>query len=173
MSIHIRQCTPADAQALSEIGKSTFYETWRPTSTEENIRFYISQTYDELLIKRYLNNGNNNYYVAEEDGKMIGYARLRVSNENPGQLENYKCIELAHLYVRKKYISKKVGAALLLQALKYSADNNFDVIWLSSWEENLRAMTFYKKFGFEVFGKHKFIYGNKIDEDLLMMKKLK
>ncbi|MFC3157622.1 GNAT family N-acetyltransferase [Chryseobacterium arachidis] len=43
-------------------------------------------------------------------------------------------------------------------------------LWLGVWEENLRAVNFYKKNGFIEFDKHIFRLGNDEQTDLMMQK---
>jgi len=40
------------------------------------------------------------------------------------------------------------------------------------WEHNIKAIAFYKKFGFEQFGSHIFMLGDDIQTDILMRKNL-
>jgi len=41
-------------------------------------------------------------------------------------------------------------------------------VWLGVWEENQRAINFYKRNGFKEFGKHSFIVGDDEQTDLMM-----
>ena len=45
-------------------------------------------------------------------------------------------------------------------------------IWLGVWEENNKAIAFYKRHGFEVFGSHPFKLGGDLQRDLLMKRLL-
>lgn len=47
-----------------------------------------------------------------------------------------------------------------------------DYIWLGVWEENPRAISFYKKNGFIEFDKHNFQLGDDAQTDILMKLKL-
>ncbi|MGV2488753.1 UNVERIFIED_CONTAM: GNAT family N-acetyltransferase, partial [Bacillus mycoides] len=40
------------------------------------------------------------------------------------------------------------------------------------WEENHRAIKFYEKNGFKIFGKHDFVLGEDVQTDLLMKMKI-
>jgi ribosomal protein S18 acetylase RimI-like enzyme len=48
-----------------------------------------------------------------------------------------------------------------------------DYVWLGVWEENLRAINFYKKNGFVEFDKHIFKLGNDEQTDIMMKRQLK
>ena len=43
-----------------------------------------------------------------------------------------------------------------------------DRLWLGVWELNGRALSFYRKFGFEVVGDHPYRFGSDMDRDLVM-----
>jgi len=43
-------------------------------------------------------------------------------------------------------------------------------VWLGVWEENPRAIKFYKKNGFVEFDKHTFVLGEDEQTDILMKK---
>ena len=62
---------------------------------------------------------------------------------------------------------------LIRENIEYAAKNKFDTIWLGVWEHNQKAIEFYKKWGFEVFGKYIFVLGNDPQNDLLMKKEIK
>ena len=173
MSITIRQCTLTDAPILTALGRKTFYDTCSYLSDEENIQRYMDETYSEETIQQYLKGHSTVYYCAEDDGSMIGFVKLRYSSENPKEIAHLKCLEVAQIYVDKKYQDKKVGAALINQTLKYGADGAFEVLWLSTWESgDNKALHFYIRYGFEKFSKHSFVMGRAVYEDILMKKDL-
>ena len=49
---------------------------------------------------------------------------------------------------------------------------NKQVIWLSVWEKNQRAIDFYNRWGFEKFADHTFILGNEVQNDWLLKKEI-
>ena len=51
-------------------------------------------------------------------------------------------------------------------------EKNKDYVWLGVWEENPRAINFYKKNGFVAFDKHLFQLGNDLQTDIMMKLKL-
>ena len=68
----------------------------------------------------------------------------------------------------KEYLDKKVGKELMLQAINFSKQNNFETLFLGVWQENHRAVNFYKKFGFETFTIRTFQLGETLCDDFLM-----
>ena len=58
------------------------------------------------------------------------------------------------------------------KSLEIAKEKSMNFIWLGVWEENHRAIKFYEKNGFKVFGKHKFVLGKDVQTDLLMKLKI-
>lgn len=58
------------------------------------------------------------------------------------------------------------------KAIQIARDKNADYVWLGVWEENPRAISFYKKNGFVEFDKHIFKFGNDEQTDIMMKLKL-
>ena len=68
----------------------------------------------------------------------------------------------------KDFLGQKIGQILLNKAIEIGKKKNLEFLWLGVWEENHRALKFYKKNGFEIFGKHDFVLGEDVQTDLLM-----
>ncbi|WP_139145003.1 MULTISPECIES: GNAT family N-acetyltransferase [Sphingobacterium] len=68
------------------------------------------------------------------------------------------------------YHGKKVGQILYEKALEIALKKKSIYVWLGVWEENPRAIKFYKKNGFVEFDKHTFVLGEDEQTDILMKK---
>jgi ribosomal protein S18 acetylase RimI-like enzyme len=58
------------------------------------------------------------------------------------------------------------------KAIEIAKQKRVAFIWLGVWEENLRAINFYKKNGFIEFDKHIFSLGQEEQTDIMMKLKL-
>lgn len=72
----------------------------------------------------------------------------------------------------KEYHGKKIGQILYAKAIKVATEISAEYVWLGVWEENQRAISFYKKNGFIEFDKHIFKLGNDEQTDIMMKKVL-
>jgi ribosomal protein S18 acetylase RimI-like enzyme len=90
----------------------------------------------------------------------------------PEELKDRRPIEIERIYVLQQYHDKKAGAALMAHCMEYATNNGYNTIWLGVWEHNHRAISFYKRWGFELFGSHPFILGDDHQTDVLMKKEL-
>jgi diamine N-acetyltransferase len=165
--MQIRPANINDAIILAELGAKTFYETFREFHTEEDMLQYIQKAYSVDLISENLLNETIHYFIAYDEEKSIGYLKL-IKNVTHEKLISQKNIELEKIYVLKDYLDKKVGKELMLQAISFSKQNNFETLFLGVWQENHRAVNFYKKFGFETFTIRTFQLGETLCDDFLM-----
>ena len=87
------------------------------------------------------------YYVATDDGLIIGSAQL-----SPGRRRFSHKAELA-ITVVKEYWGKGVATHLFKALLAWAKANDIKKIDLEVRADNLRAISFYKKMGFVYEGK--------------------
>lgn len=165
-SIDLYQCAWKHYAVLAEIGASTFYETFRPHNTEEDMQQYLATTYTPELVKANLNKAGIHYFLGYLGGLDQGYVKLI---ENPVGLNlTGKVMELEKIYLRATAQGSGLATALMQLAIEKSRALGFEKLYLGVWQENERALAFYKKMGFEVFDTRKFQLGTRLCEDYLL-----
>ena len=125
-----------------------------------------------MLINNRLNhfqqkNPTNTFLIAFLDNQAIGYAKIR-SDRTYDEFNGESALEIERIYVLKKFLRMKIGQLLLDHSIKIAKEKNTKFIWLGVWENNEPAIKFYKKNGFQIYGKHHFILGKDVQSDLLM-----
>ena len=101
----------------------------------------------------------------------MGYAYL-YPTPPPGCIKDPKPIQLIRFYLLRKYYWTGVGNMLMQASLDQSGAQGYRTIWLSSWELNDRANTFYKRWQFKVAGQQEFVIGSDVQNDLILSRKL-
>ena len=170
-SIYIKRVTLSDIDQLQNIGKQTFSETFSAGNTEENMKRYLEEGFSIEKLTAELNDKDSEFYFAALDNRVIGYLKLNFG-QSQTELKDDKAIEIERIYVLKEFHGKKVGQLLYEKAMQIAKLTNADYVWLGVWEENPRAISFYKKNGFIEFGKHIFKLGNDEQTDIMMKLKL-
>lgn len=170
-NIGIEKLTISDLDELQKIGRQTFYETFSESNTEENMKNYLESGFSVDKIKTELSDENADFYFAKIDKKIIGYLKLNFG-QSQTELKDDKALEIERIYVLKEFHGKKVGQILYDKAIEIAKNKNADYVWLGVWEENPRAINFYKKNGFVEFDKHIFKLGNDEQTDIMMKLKL-
>ena len=170
-SIRIRMATAEDAALIAGLARRTFYETFSPHNTEENMRLYLDQQITVEKQMAEVGAPGRTFILAYVEDVVAGYASMRES-EAPQGLQGERAIEIVQLYSEQRMIGKGVGAALMQACVSLAQEQGFDWVWLGVWEENHRAKAFYTKWGFERFGEHIFIVGLDAQTDWWMRKRL-
>ena len=171
-NIDIKRVTLTDIEQLQKLGKQTFYETFSDDNSEENMSKYLEESFSLEKLTDEINDKNSEFYFAVFDNNIIGYLKLNFG-ESQKELKDDKTIEIERIYLLKRHQGKKVGQLLYEKALKIARQKNADYVWLGVWEENHRAIDFYKKNGFIDFDKHIFKLGDDEQTDIMMKLRLK
>jgi len=169
-NINIIKVTLSDIDQLQKIGQQTFRETFSAGNTEENLAKYLEEGFSPEKLTFELNDKNSEFYFASLDNDVVGYLKLNFG-QSQTELKDKKALEIERIYVLKEFHGKKVGQLLYEKAMQIARQTNANYVWLGVWEENPRAINFYKKNGFVEFDKHIFKLG--IDEQTDIMMKLK
>jgi ribosomal protein S18 acetylase RimI-like enzyme len=167
--IYIRQATTADNVLLAELGARTFQDAFGAYNTSENMKDYLSASFNPEKQAAELVEPLSVFLIAEAHGAAVGYARLK-QNVPPSAITGLRPIELDRIYVRKDWIGRRVGTTLMKTCLKEAEMRACDTIWIGVWEDNKRARRFYRKWGFVEVGTQIFKLGDDLQNDLLMQR---
>ena len=167
----IRKINIDDLEALRNLSIQTFKETFEEVNTEEDMQKYLDENLSIEKLKTELENPNSEFYFAENNDEILGYLKLNFKDAQTEKLEENH-FEIERIYVLKAFLGQKIGQILFDKAIEIGREKNLEYVWLGVWEENHRAIRFYGKNGFEIFGKHDFVLGEDIQTDLLMKMKI-
>ena len=170
-NLTIRNAAIKDIEVLVQIARKSFYDTFAqfPENSPEDLQSYLDKHYTVEALTAELAETDVAYFVAEIDGQLVGYAKLKQNSREEG-ITGENPIELCRLYNLQEYIGKGIGKALMLKCLEFAKENQHDTLWLGVWENNDLAINFYRKFGFEKCGEHVFLFGDDPQTDWLMQR---
>lgn len=167
----IRKINIDDLEALRNFSIQTFKETFEEVNTEEDMQKYLDENLSIEKLKTELENPNSEFYFGENNDEILGYLKLNFKDAQTEKLEENH-FEIERIYVLKAFLGQKIGQILFDKAIEIGREKNLEYVWLGVWEENHRAIRFYEKNDFEIFGKHDFVLGKDVQTDLLMKLKL-
>ncbi len=166
-NIQIHRVAFNELEQLQTIGRQTFQETFSESNSEENMKNYLKEGFSKEKLTNELNDKNAEFYFAKFDNEVVGYLKLNFG-ESQTELKDSKALEIERIYVSKEFHGKNVGQLLYNQAIEIAKQKKADYVWLGVWEENPRAISFYKKNGFVEFDKHIFKLGDDEQTDIMM-----
>jgi ribosomal protein S18 acetylase RimI-like enzyme len=156
-----------EIEQLQKICKQTFYETFANQNTEENMHRYLDESFSHEQLTIELTNPNTEFYFAKLDNEIIGYLKMNFGQAQT-ELKDLEALEIERIYVLKEFHGKKIGQILYNTAFNIAKKIKANYLWLGVWEENQRAINFYKKNGFIEFDKHIFKLGDDEQTDIMM-----
>ena len=166
-NIKIRKVNLNDIEQLQTLSKQTFFETFSAANTADNMEKYLDEGFGTEKLIAELNDPATEFYFAELGENIIGYLKLN-TNQAQTELRHENALEIERIYVLKEFYGKKVGQVLLKKAIDVAREKKVGFVWLGVWDQNHRAIAFYKKNGFVAFDQHVFRLGNEEQTDLMM-----
>ena len=171
MEVVVRKIHLVDLSQLQKIGISTFSETFAEHNTKEDLEKYLKESFASEKLSAELANPNASFYFAVLNEEVIGYLKINFGNAQT-ELKDNKSVEIERIYVLQAYQGKKIGQLLYNKAIEIAREYKASYVWLGVWEENHKALQFYKKNGFVPFDTHIFKLGNDEQTDIMMKKAL-
>lgn len=146
LDVNIRSATLEDANTIVEAERTI----------AEEPGYFCSQP-SELTIENVINtitsakNGNGLYLVAEFDGKIVGHAFLEIQH-----LQSLRHVADLNIAVDLGWQNQGIGTRLLKQIIEWAKESAMlRKIQLNVRATNSKAISLYKKLGFEEEGKLK------------------
>lgn len=167
-----RRASEQDAQALAAFAELTFRDTYTRFNTPENMQAHCERSFGEAIQRAEIGDAGRESWLAEIDGQLVSFAQLTLESPCPS-LENIRAIEILRFYVDASQHGKGLAQDMMKQLVDRSTALGADVVWLSVWNENPRAIAFYKKCGFEHIADKTFTLGAEVQQDFVMCRKLR
>jgi ribosomal protein S18 acetylase RimI-like enzyme len=153
--ISIVKAKAEDFQLLADIGKVSFIESHGNSALPADIDSYVNAKYNRDVFKQELNEPQNIYHTIYHDKQPAGYSKI-ILNSQHSNIQLERVTKLERLYLLKGFYNLKIGLELFNFNIELSKQNNQTGMWLFVWKENQRAVSFYKKNGFEIIGSYDF-----------------
>jgi len=148
-----------DATKIASLGKKTFTEAFGHLFRDvKDLTEYLENTFSAKKIEGSLAKKENVFWLAYWNQVPVGYAKLKLHSPNQFVDSKNSC-QLQKIYVLKEFLSRKIGLMLQKTLLEEAILRNFEIIWLSVWKGNERAIKFYEKNRFKIIGAHNFEIG--------------
>lgn len=156
-----------EVELLKNVARTAFAQTFSDHNQPENVEKYLDESFTIEILSEELNNVNSQFFFALVDNEPVGYLKLNIGAAQT-ELKDDGGMELQRIYVLQDYHGKSVGQALFEKAKSLAIEGNYPYLWLGVWEENHRALNFYRKNGFVPFDKHIFKMGDEEQTDWMM-----
>ncbi|MFM2136516.1 MAG: hypothetical protein RL021_1916 [Bacteroidota bacterium] len=172
MNIRWRIADQNDAETVAALSHSTFVEMWQPFYTPQDMQVYTKEAFSLPAILSLLSKPEiHRFVLAEMDNEFAGYAKITLGSS----LEDFpgaSVMEIERFYLFRKYHGTGIAQALMDYILKEAEARGMEWIFLGVDVNNHRAIRFYSRYGFEVYGRKDFRVGTVVDTDQLMRRRV-
>lgn len=173
----IRRAGLEDAGLLASLGARAFSETFAKDNTPEDLADYLRQSFSPEKQAEELAQPGSLIFILEIDGSPAGYTRLQDNSTDAtlsesAEWNNLHQMELIRIYLLQAWTGHRLGDVLMHACIEQAQIHGVDVLWLGVWERNPRAIAFYKRWGFEIAGKHTFQLGQDSQTDFVMVRRV-
>ena len=165
--MHIRRGVPADAPALADLARTTFYDAFAATNDPADMALHLANAYGVPQQTAELLDTGITTLLVEKDGHAIAYAQIR-DHHVPECVTGVTPLELWRFYVDRRWHGQGVAPALMERVKSEARRRGAGTLWLGVWEHNARARAFYAKCGFSDVGEHIFLFGTDPQTDRVM-----
>ena len=112
--------------------------------------FLISVEKEERFIDRFSKSKNDAMFVAICDGKIVGNAIVERN-----RIRRYSHRAEITLTVLRDYWGRGIGTRLMEMMIAFAKSAGIEILYLEARADNCRALSVYKRFGFESIGIYK------------------
>lgn len=159
-----RTPTVADTEALCQLGRDTFVETFGTLYSAKDLNHFLVTVFGPGGMPDEMNDAGLAFQVAEDGGELVGYCKVGDLHTEV-DTGTRRGLELRQLYVRRSHQGAGVAARLMQWGLNELRRRGAEDVYLSVFSENVRAQRFYARYGFVEIGRNIFMVGDQADDD--------
>lgn len=160
-SPHIRLATTADAPTLAAFAGRAFTDTYRDLDDAQEIADYVAEHLRPDVMAGVITDPACTTRLAWLGDELAGYAILRAAPA-PSCVTGPAPLELWRLYLGQRFIGRGLGARLMTDVHTQTRQRGARTLWLGVYDRNVRAVEFYKRFGFAQVGSQEFLFGGRL-----------
>jgi diamine N-acetyltransferase len=142
----IRYASPDDAAALSALEARTFRDTYAAFNTPENMAAHLAATFSPDRQREEIETPGSFIVLTQQEEVLIAYAHV-VRAIVPPQVGDAHALEIKRFYVDRAWHGCGVAQRLMNKTIVSAAERGAATVWLTVWNQNPRAIAFYRKVG--------------------------
>lgn len=176
--ISIARVRASEATRLSDFSAALFDQTYGPVCRAADVDAYIAEHLSASAWLAELTDATGWVFAVVIDDQWAGYAHVKLSALPEGvplapmAAPSVTPLEICRFYVLRKWHGQGVAVNLLNSVLAHATSQGSPTVWLTTWQENARAIAFYEKWRFLKTGTATFLMGEELQQDYIMRREL-
>ena len=169
--ITLRAASHGDELCLSVLAMQVFLDTYASAGITQTVANEVRRAFNTEAFAKILTASRTFITVAVREDALVGFAQTTVGTTQSLAPSGIPA-ELDRLYVQEPYTNFGIGSRLLHSHEALAARRGAEVLWLSPWVGNHRALRFYAKHQYEDYGLVFFHMGEHKVENRVYAKRL-
>jgi ribosomal protein S18 acetylase RimI-like enzyme len=165
----IRRGVVADATALAHFAARTFAEAFGEQTAPDDLNAHLANTYTPALQAAELADPDVITLLALRGDSIVAYAQVRRNGAAPACIDTGDTVEVQRFYADSSVRGAGVARQLMERALDAAIELGGRHAWLGVWQNNERAIAFYRKAGFVPVGTTVYVVGSDHQTDHVML----
>jgi len=149
--VRLRAAAHDDALRLGVLATQVFLDTYAFAGITEAVANEVRTSFCTASFASLLQTPAVFITVAEVGFALVGFAQTRLAVHQPLAPDGSHA-ELERLYVQEPFTGRGIGRQLLRNHEVLATKQGANLLWLSPWVGNHRALGFYAKQGYQDFG---------------------
>ncbi len=164
----LRLATPADINALADLGRRAFIAKFGPLYAPHDLAAFLDDTHVPAKVARELADPGMVVAVIEAGGAIAAFCKVAHASTMPRHSAAQRPAEVKQLYTDPDLIGRGLGARLMTWAIDEARRVGADELQLSVYADNPDAHRFYARFGLVKIADITFRVGDHIDPEIMM-----
>lgn len=148
----IRKWNVNDVPGVRNVLQLSWQKAYSSFILQEDLDFYLNKTYSEASLIELSQAPEFICYVAESDGEIVGWLKL-----TDNKIENR--FYLSSIYVLPDFQKMRIGEKFFKLSCREAVKKGYLEIYVGVMDQNLSALKWYQKLGFNFFEEQPFIMG--------------
>jgi len=153
MRITYRRWEPADVGGVRRILHDTWMDAYSAFIPAGDLIRYLDEHYDADALREFFEDPNVVGYVAVADNVLAGYARTYFHKDE-------QRLYVQQLYILPSFQGMGIGKQLMAFAADHAKTFSLDRVWLGVMVQNISALTWYQRMGYQITEKQPFTMGS-------------
>nr|WP_281254914.1 GNAT family N-acetyltransferase [Serinibacter salmoneus] len=170
----MRRAEPADAALVADLAAMTFPLACPDSATLADVRRHIAEHLSVQVFTDYLRDPGEVVLLAYDDAHAaLGYALVHLDGRGAdAPAFEGRLAELSKCYVLPRAQGTGCAAELMRAVLRAAADAGADAVWLGVNAQNVNALRYYRRHGFEPVGERTYQVGAAEHHDHVLLRTL-
>ena len=151
-AITFKQVELVDAIELSDLAKKIYKPHYPYLWNEGGVDWYINEfAYPVDKVEQEILDPNNLHFIVYKEEEALGYLKININAKSNGIIQE-DALELERIYIDIDRIQQSIGSAMMNFVFDLAKKKNKKSIYLKAMDSADKALSFYKKLGFEIIG---------------------